>query len=138
MFKKHLFYCLLKQNLVDAGNVMAICLMYLTDTESTVVLATNTSLTILLRLQTQLATGDIFTRAIDKIYCLCFKGIPEILNGEGSTSEQEKTVDGDTIQVSTLFSTARKIYIYFKMFFKQCSCSIKWVRRKDQVAFLSL
>jgi len=117
---------------------MAICLMYLTDTESTVELATNTSLTILLRLQTQLATGDILTHVIDKIHCLCFKGIPESLNGEGSTSELEKTVDGDTIQVSTLFSTATKSYIYFKIFFKQCSDSIKCIRRNDQVAFVSL
>lgn len=39
---------------------MAICLMYLTDTETAVELATNTSLTRLLRLQTQLATGNLY------------------------------------------------------------------------------
>jgi hypothetical protein len=44
---------------MDVGAVMAICLMYLTDTEETVELATNASLTRLLRLQTQLATGDL-------------------------------------------------------------------------------
>ena len=37
---------------------MAICLMYLTDTESTIELATTASLTRLLRIQSQLATGN--------------------------------------------------------------------------------
>ncbi|CAF3625117.1 unnamed protein product [Adineta steineri] len=70
-----------EQNLIDIGGVMALCLMYLTDTESTVELATNTSLTRLLRLQTQLATGII-----------------ENLNDEQITNEQEKIANDDTIQ----------------------------------------
>jgi hypothetical protein len=56
--------------LIDVGGVMAICLMYLTDTETAVEQATNASLTRLLRLQTQLATGNFF--CIDDfniIYC---------------------------------------------------------------------
>jgi hypothetical protein len=44
--------------LIDVGGVMALCLMYLTDTEAAVEQATNASLTKLLRLQTQLATGN--------------------------------------------------------------------------------
>ena len=42
---------------MDVGGVMALCLMYLTDGETDVEQATNASLTRLLRLQNQLATG---------------------------------------------------------------------------------
>ncbi len=42
---------------MDVGGVMAICLMYITDAEAAIEQATNASLTRLLRLQTQLATG---------------------------------------------------------------------------------
>jgi hypothetical protein len=66
---------LLKQNLTDVGGVMAICLMYLTDTESTVELATNTCLTRLLRLQTNLATGEFLINDVSKVHCL-FSKVP--------------------------------------------------------------
>ncbi|UJR27309.1 hypothetical protein I4U23_008603 [Adineta vaga] len=70
-----------EQNLADVGGVMAICLMYLTDTESTVELATNASLTRLLRLQSQLATG-----------------ISDNTNGGVSTTDQENIANDETIQ----------------------------------------
>jgi hypothetical protein len=44
---------------------MAVCLMFLTDTETSIEQATNASLTRLLRLQTQLATGKFSTNHID-------------------------------------------------------------------------
>jgi hypothetical protein len=55
--------------LIDVGGVMALCLMYLTDAEAVVEQATNASLTRLLRLQTQLATGEFLINDTDKMYC---------------------------------------------------------------------
>ncbi|CAF0851318.1 unnamed protein product [Rotaria sordida] len=74
-----------EQNLIDVGGTMALCLMYLADTETSVELATNASLTRLLRLQTQLATG-----------------VMENLNSEQSAIEQEKSANDDTIQYYNL------------------------------------
>ncbi|CAF0757506.1 unnamed protein product [Adineta ricciae] len=72
-----------EQNLIDIGGLMAICLMYLTDTESTVELATTASLTRLLRLQSQLATG-----------------IVENSGNEENIVDQEKVANDETIQLS--------------------------------------
>jgi len=54
--------------LIDLGGVMALCLMYLTDGEAAVEQATNASLTRLLRLQTQLATGKVLINRVNKIH----------------------------------------------------------------------
>ena len=90
---------------------MAICLMYLTDTEATVEQATNASLTRLLRLQTQLATGEFLINDFYKIHCLFFEGVLENLNGEQNAFEQDKSVNGDAIQVSILISLKTIIFI---------------------------
>ncbi|CAF3370662.1 unnamed protein product [Rotaria sp. Silwood1] len=87
-----------EQNLIDVGGIMALCLMYLTDTESSIELATNASLTRLLHLQTQLATGDFLTNDIHKIHCLFIEGVMENSNGEQSAVEQDKSANDDTIQ----------------------------------------
>ncbi|CAF2850281.1 unnamed protein product [Rotaria sp. Silwood2] len=87
-----------EQNLIDVGGIMALCLMYLTDTEESVELATNASLTRLLHLQMQLATGDFLTNDIHKIHCLFIEGVMENLKGDQSAAEQEKPVNDDTIQ----------------------------------------
>ncbi|CAF2109833.1 unnamed protein product [Rotaria magnacalcarata] len=79
-----------EQNLVDIGGVMAICLMYLTDTETTVELATNASLTRLLRLQAQLTTGVL-----------------ENPNDSQRANEQDKSASDDTIQCSNTIRHAR-------------------------------
>ncbi|CAF1509821.1 unnamed protein product [Rotaria magnacalcarata] len=79
-----------EQNLVDLGGVMAICLMYLTDTETTVELATNASLTRLLRLQAQLTTGVL-----------------ENPNDSQRANEQDKSASDDTIQCSNTIRHAR-------------------------------
>jgi len=97
--------------LVDLGGVMALCLMYLTDGEAAVEQATNASLTRLLRLQTQLATGEFLINHMSKIHWSYFEGVLQNLNGEQNPFEQDKSANGDALQVSTLISLKTAISI---------------------------
>jgi hypothetical protein len=97
--------------LIDVGGVMALCLMYLTDGDTAVEQATNASLTRLLRLQTQLATGEFLLNHIDKIYCLYFEGVLQNLNDEQNPFEEDNSANGDAIQVSILISLKTTIFI---------------------------
>jgi len=81
---------------------MALCLMYLTDGEAAVEQATNASLTRLLRLQTQLATGKFLINRINKIHWSYFEGVLQNLNGEPNPFEEDTSESGDAIQVRTL------------------------------------
>ncbi len=81
---------------------MALCLMYLTDNEADVAQATNASLTKLLRLQTQLATGQFLMNNTNQMHCSFFQGDLQNLSGKQNGVDQESSLEGDAIQVSKL------------------------------------
>lgn len=118
---------------------MAICLMYLTDTETAVEQATNASLTRLLRLQTQLATGNFFLLMISILFIVdVFEGAFENLNDEINPFEDETSAGGDAIQVSTSISLRAVIFIFKKIIYQQYSNSIECAKMNGQVPFFSV
>ena len=82
---------------------MAVCLMYLTDSEAGVQQATNACLTRVLRLQTQLATGIDLTDEQSSVRCISalFPGASENGGSAQTDAEKEQAANDDTIQVST-------------------------------------
>ncbi len=79
---------------------MALCLMYLTDNEGDIAQATNASLTRLLRLQTQLATGQFLMNDTNQMHYLLFQGDLGHLSGKQNGVDHESSISGDAIQVS--------------------------------------
>lgn len=124
--------------MIDVGGVMAICLMYLTDSEATIEQTTNASLTKLLRIQTQLATGmfSIEMRHLNQIYCLLIVGKLDYTNGKDKSSDQQTISSAETIQVNIL--------VYFVNLFCFCFVLIQYLNNTEynemngQVPFLSV
>lgn len=91
---------------MDVGGVMALCLMYLTDTESAVEQATNASLTKLLRLQTQLVTGTFcYELTVSRKFIIDISvGVIQDIHGQSNPFDEKGSKSTDTIQVSIFTS----------------------------------
>ena len=94
-------YCFF-QNLIDYGEIMALCLMYLTDPDSTVEQATNTCLTKVLQLQTSLASGKLLNTENVVFFSMVYfwPGISSTLLSQTNGNTINQSSNGDAMQVS--------------------------------------